>query len=52
MGGPGTMPQKNQTGCFVTRKVSLEEAVPKGFDALHANQGQVKVLVVPSGGEG
>lgn len=35
---------------IVTRKVSLEQAVPWGFDALLADKGQVKVLVAPGGG--
>lgn len=32
----------------VTRTVSLEEAVPRGFDALLSDRSQVKVLVAPS----
>lgn len=34
---------------IVTRKVSIEQAVPQGFDALLADKGQVKVLVTPVG---
>jgi (R,R)-butanediol dehydrogenase / meso-butanediol dehydrogenase / diacetyl reductase len=34
---------------IVTRKVSLAQAVPQGFDALLADKDQVKVLVSPDG---
>ena len=34
---------------IVTRKVSLAQAVPQGFDALLADKDQVKVLVAPNG---
>lgn len=34
---------------IVTRKVSLEQAVTQGFDALIADKDQVKVLVAPHG---
>lgn len=34
---------------IVTRKVSLEQAVPQGFDALIADKDQIKVLVAPNG---
>lgn len=37
---------------IVTRKVSLAQAVPQGFDALIADKDQVKVLVAPNGEEG
>jgi (R,R)-butanediol dehydrogenase / meso-butanediol dehydrogenase / diacetyl reductase len=36
---------------IVTRKVSLAQAVPHGFDALLVDKGQVKVLVSPNGEE-
>ncbi len=35
---------------IVTRKVSLEHSVARGFDALLADKSQVKVLVAPNGG--
>jgi (R,R)-butanediol dehydrogenase/meso-butanediol dehydrogenase/diacetyl reductase len=35
---------------IVTRKVSLEQVVTCGFDALLADKGQVKVLAAPGGG--
>lgn len=34
---------------IVTRKVSLDQAVPQGFDLLLADKAQVKVLVSPNG---
>jgi len=34
---------------IVTRKVSLAQAVPQGFNALIADKNQVKVLVAPNG---
>jgi (R,R)-butanediol dehydrogenase / meso-butanediol dehydrogenase / diacetyl reductase len=34
---------------IVTRKVSLAQVVPQGFDALMADKNQVKVLVAPNG---
>jgi len=34
---------------IVTRKVSLAQAVPEGFDALIADKDQMKVLVAPNG---
>lgn len=36
---------------IVTRKVSLAQAIPLGFDALLADKDQVKVLVAPHGEE-
>ena len=32
---------------IVTRTIALEEAVPRGFDALITDKGQIKVLVSP-----
>lgn len=37
---------------IVTRTVALDEAVPRGFEALLADRSQVKVLVAPRGGAG
>jgi len=34
---------------IVTRKVSLAQAIPQGFDVLVADKGQVKVLIAPNG---
>lgn len=34
---------------IVTKKISLAQAVPQGFDALLADKDQVKVLVAPNG---
>lgn len=36
---------------IVTKKVSLAQAIPQGFDALLADKDQVKVLVAPNGEE-
>ena len=34
---------------IITRKVSLAQAIPQGFDALIADKDQIKVLVAPNG---